>query len=45
MYLQTLDKLIKQNMNEDVTFAAQMEMDELKDFHEGNVEEWFKDRL
>lgn len=25
--------------------SLQMEMEELKDFHQGNIEEWFKDRI
>lgn len=45
MYLQALDKLMKSCNNDDINIAGSMEMEELKQFYEGNVEEWYKNRI
>jgi hypothetical protein len=36
-YCQMLEKQIKSSSNEDVVLSLQMELDELKDFHAGNI--------
>lgn len=43
IYHKTLQTNISNTTNEDIKFSMQMELDDLNDFHDGNVNAWFEE--